>query len=128
MGKKREPERCELLDVHQVAEVLGVDHNAVYQWRKDEIIPNAITLNGRMHWRRTELLDWVCAGCPMPSMWKWTPKSVASYELLLGDLQRLHEDAVAHLAELNDEKAVLERAVVELRAMAERQAVQARMT
>jgi predicted DNA-binding transcriptional regulator AlpA len=37
-------------------------------------IPAPVRIKGTVRWRRQELLDWIEAGCPPQSKWRWFPK------------------------------------------------------
>lgn len=92
----------------------GKGRSTWYSWLRDELIPRPVKLpNGNNYWRRIELLDWCASGCPPASRWRWTPARLPTYE-------RLVQEVAAELAGLQDEKADLEREVVELRALADR--------
>ena len=54
----------ELLDVHGVADMLGVPHGRVYQFAYMGVIPPPVKLGGMMRWSRRGLLRWIDAGCP----------------------------------------------------------------
>jgi len=54
----------ELLDVHGVADTLGVPHGRVYQFAYVGVIPAPVKLGGMMRWSRRGLLRWIDAGCP----------------------------------------------------------------
>ncbi len=54
----------ELLDVHGVADMLGVPHGRVYQFAYVGTIPAPVKLGGMVRWSRRGLLRWIDAGCP----------------------------------------------------------------
>lgn len=56
--------RAELLDVHAVADMLGVPYRRVYQFAFVGTIPAPVKLGGLVRWSRRELLRWIDAGCP----------------------------------------------------------------
>ncbi len=106
----REPERTELLTAEQVAQVLGWKVRYVAdRLDQEELIPAAIDpfMKGK-RWRRRELDDWLAAGCPPRSLWRWEPVVA---EDLAQRIRRLHRELAdlearvacrrAELAEMN---------------------------
>ena len=92
----------------------GCSRSTIYSWLSDGWIPRPVVVAGHKNrWRRVELLDWVAAGCPPATGWRWTPTRLSSYETLI-------QEVAAELADIRDEKADLKREVVELRALADR--------
>ena len=53
----------ELLDVHAVADMLGLPHGRVYQFAYVGTIPAPLKLGGLVRWSRRGLLRWIDAGC-----------------------------------------------------------------
>jgi excisionase family DNA binding protein len=55
---------AELLDVRAVAAVLQCSPRHVYRLADAGKMPAPIRLGALVRWRRTELTDWIAAGCP----------------------------------------------------------------
>ena len=55
---------AELLDVRGVAAMLGCSPRHVYRLADTGRMPRPIKLGALIRWRRTELADWLEAGCP----------------------------------------------------------------
>lgn len=108
-------ERRELLRADEAAALFfGVSRSTWYAWLSDGWLPRPIVFLGhKFRWRRVELQDWCAAGCPQQSAWRWEPSRLGIYASLV-------QEVAAELAGLQDEKADLEREVVELRALADR--------
>lgn len=73
MTKTKQPPAAELLSVNDAAAMPGISRSEFYEWRKAEVIPDSLCVNGVTRWRRRELRDWVIAGCPNPRSWRWEP-------------------------------------------------------
>lgn len=53
-----------LLDVNDVAEMLGVSSRQVYRLADGGLMPKPIKLGGSVRWDRNVIDEWVAAGCP----------------------------------------------------------------
>jgi excisionase family DNA binding protein len=53
-----------LLGVRGVASMLGCSPRHVYRLADAGKMPRPIRLGALVRWRRTELTDWIAAGCP----------------------------------------------------------------
>lgn len=55
-----------LMDVHEVAQVLGVSEVTVRRMRDEGRMPMSLRLGGRRteRWRRDVFIAWIEAGCP----------------------------------------------------------------
>ena len=53
-----------LLDVSEVASLLGVSARGVWRWRDAGSIPAPVTLGRLVRWRHSEIMEWIAAGCP----------------------------------------------------------------
>lgn len=60
----------ELLNAKQTAAFLNIGQTAFYELRQKSLIPEPIKLGKRNMWRRTELSDWIAAGCPKRAVWE----------------------------------------------------------
>lgn len=58
-----EPE-AQLVDVDTVAAMLGVSSRMVRQLRDCGKLPKPVSLGRLIRWRRTEIVEWLEAGCP----------------------------------------------------------------
>jgi len=75
----------------------GVSGNNWRKWHRDGWTPKPVVfLGNRFLWRRIELLDWIAAGCPQESLWRWEPSKLGIYESLIQERQ-------AELGEIKDE-------------------------
>lgn len=83
----------ELLGARQLAAMLGISRSEAYQADRDELIPSPVALNSEKRWRTREIIDWIDAGLPRRSDWKWRPTVPAK----LDDLIRLRTQQVADL-------------------------------
>lgn len=36
-----------------------------------KVVPQPIRIKGMVRWRKDELMDWIEAGCPSQSKWRW---------------------------------------------------------
>ncbi len=63
-GKRTSNEPAQLLDVADVAAILGVSGRHVYRLADAGRIPRPVKLGGSVRWSRTAILDWIAAGCP----------------------------------------------------------------
>lgn len=57
-----------LLDVKQVAGLLGCSQRHIYRLCDSELMPQPIRLRALVRWNRVELEDWVAQGCPAVSV------------------------------------------------------------
>lgn len=64
---KAEPARlalAELLDVREVARLLGVSPRHVIRLASEGRMPRPIRLGRSVRWSRREIISWLDAGCP----------------------------------------------------------------
>jgi predicted DNA-binding transcriptional regulator AlpA len=87
-----EPTERELLSARQLAWVLSVNPATVRRWDAGGLIPDGVRIGGRVLWRRRELMDWIDAGMPHRTDWKWSPSIPAKLEALI---QLKRQEAVA---------------------------------
>ena len=84
--------------------IFGKSRSTWYSWLRDELIPRPVKLpGGNNYWRRIELLDWVAAGCPQQSAWRWSPARLPTFERLLQERRAELEELGCELSELKDE-------------------------
>jgi prophage regulatory protein len=57
-------EERRLLDVRQVAELLGVSSRQVYRLTDGGALPRPLRLGGSVRWDRDAIDRWIAAGCP----------------------------------------------------------------
>lgn len=46
-------------------------------WYKNlalKTVPQPVRIKGMVRWRKEELVDWIDAGCPPQSKWRWNPQ------------------------------------------------------
>lgn len=53
-----------LLDVRQVAGLLGCSARTVYRLADTGRMPRPVKLGALVRWRKFEVEDWIAAGCP----------------------------------------------------------------
>lgn len=53
-----------LLDVEEVAAMLDISMRSVWRRVSEGLMPKPIRLGTSVRWRRSEIEDWVAAGCP----------------------------------------------------------------
>ena len=53
-----------LINVTQVAGMLGVAPRTVWRWRSEGKFPQPVQIGGSTRWKRDAVLDWIDAGCP----------------------------------------------------------------
>lgn len=61
------PDDALLLDTQQVAAMLSVSINTVRRWREQGKLPPAISLFGRVRWRRADLVAFIASFSDSPS-------------------------------------------------------------
>lgn len=64
---------CKLLDVEQVAAILGISPRGVWRFRDGGRMPAPVTLGRLVRWRQADLTAWVAAGCPDVRRTGWKP-------------------------------------------------------
>ena len=70
-SNKTEPEKPLLLNVAQLAQMLGISIRQVSRLDATGRLPQPIRLGRRKKWRSTEILNWINAGAPPRSRWRW---------------------------------------------------------
>ena len=53
-----------LVDVHEVARMLGCSWRGVYRHCDAGALPRAVRIGRLVRWRRRDILEWIEAGCP----------------------------------------------------------------
>jgi predicted DNA-binding transcriptional regulator AlpA len=101
----------QLLNARGVAELLSISRTRLFELRKSRYLPSPIELDGSVRWRRSELIDWVRAGCPYAGDWTWRPTLPAKLEQYLSVLREEVLDLQAQIADLEGRKARGENAV-----------------
>lgn len=59
-----------LLDVHGVADLLGISASGVRKFDSSGRLPLGIHLGRCKRWREEELREWIAAGCPSRQRWE----------------------------------------------------------
>ena len=52
-------ERLDLMDSKEVAELLSVHRQTIYNWVRDDKMPQPISLPGRLRWLRSDIVGWI---------------------------------------------------------------------
>lgn len=69
--RKELPERGPLLlDVAEVAELLGVGRSTLYRLDETGAVPRGVRIGRMRRWSREELRAWIAAGCPPRVRWE----------------------------------------------------------
>jgi len=66
-------DNCELLTVTQVARILNCSNNEVYANNKSGNLPLPMQFGANtstLRWSKSELLNWITAGCPARQKWE----------------------------------------------------------
>jgi excisionase family DNA binding protein len=53
-----------LLNVAEVAEILGLSERTVWRWRNQKRMPQGITIGRVVRWSYRAIMEWIAAGCP----------------------------------------------------------------
>ena len=53
-----------LLTTAEAAKLLAVANRTLWRWSRSGLAPSPVTVGGAVRFRRTELLEWIAAGCP----------------------------------------------------------------
>jgi len=61
-----------LIDAAEVASLLGISVRTVWRLKDRGKLPKPVSLGSLVRWRRTEIDEWIGAGCPPVVKWKWT--------------------------------------------------------
>lgn len=61
-----------LVDAATTAKLLGISRSSFFRLLSMEAVPEPVLLGGKIgRWRLAELLEWIEAGCPPRSFWKY---------------------------------------------------------
>lgn len=60
-----------LMTVNDVARVLGCSVSHIWRCHSANLIPAPVHLLRLTRWRKSEIDDWVLAGCPPRGKWSW---------------------------------------------------------
>lgn len=71
ISKSATAEPARLLDVQQVADLLGVSGRHVYRLADSGRMPRPLRLGGSVRWNIAEIQKWIAEGCPAVSQAKW---------------------------------------------------------
>ena len=105
----------ELLTASELGDLyFNKGRSTIFEWRREELIPQPIMVAGCVFWRRAELNDWIIEGAPNTRAWRWEPTRVPRQKRFLRMLKDLQEQAKAELAEIQDEILSLRRVRGEL--------------
>ncbi len=56
--------RTELLTTREAAKLLGIGERTLWRHSRSGAAPAPVAIGGAVRYRRTEILDWIAAGCP----------------------------------------------------------------
>jgi len=62
-----------LLDVNEVAELLGISARGTWRFRDAGRMPAPVTLGRLIRWRESDLAQWIADGCPDCRRTGWMP-------------------------------------------------------
>jgi predicted DNA-binding transcriptional regulator AlpA len=83
-----QPHQRELVTVQETAALLGgIAVSQVWALHREGAMPAPVYVGNRTLWRVQELREWILAGCPARSVWRWEPVVVVNARRLL-QLQR----------------------------------------
>ena len=54
----------ELLTTREAAKLLGIGERTLWRHSRSGAAPAPVTIGGAVRYRRSEILDWIAAGCP----------------------------------------------------------------
>ncbi|OAI48430.1 hypothetical protein AYO44_06865 [Planctomycetaceae bacterium SCGC AG-212-F19] len=61
-----------LIDAATTAKLLGISRSSFFRLLSMEAVPEPVLIGGKIgRWRLAELLEWIEAGCPTRSFWKY---------------------------------------------------------
>ena len=63
-GEARLQHLCELLCAAEAAQMAGVAKRSWWRYVSSGRAPAPVRLGGAVRWRRSELAEWIAAGCP----------------------------------------------------------------
>ena len=77
-------EDCRLLTTREMAELFGVHPRTIKLMRSARKLPAPIKIGPQtLRWRAAEIHDWLAAGCPDPSTWRWKPIRLQQLDALV---------------------------------------------
>jgi predicted DNA-binding transcriptional regulator AlpA len=97
--------RRELFRAKEVWYALGISRSKFFELARTGGIPASITLGGVRYWRRRELLDWIDAGMPDRSEWRWRPSFPAKLDYLIRIRTNQLSELAREVAELESRRA-----------------------
>ena len=59
-----------LIDVAAVSEILGVCRRTVWRLSSSAQMPASLKIGRLVRWRKSEIEEWVSAGCPARRIWE----------------------------------------------------------
>lgn len=59
-----------LFSAKEAAAFIGISRSLFYELNAEAKIPAAIRLGKRVLWRKEEMKEWICAGCPNRVEWE----------------------------------------------------------
>lgn len=68
----KDKEESVLLSSNHAAELIGCSSQTLRNWNLYGIVPVPLVLGNRLYWKRTEILEWIEAGCPNRKEWMKT--------------------------------------------------------
>jgi len=68
-----------LIDVKQVAELLGCSQRGIWRLRDSRKMPAAVTIGRLVRWRLAEITAWIADGCPDVRRTGWKLQRATGY-------------------------------------------------
>jgi predicted DNA-binding transcriptional regulator AlpA len=94
-----------LLRAFELSRLLNCSRSQLHELDRAGYVPSPILFGESRVWRVAEIRDWITAGCPERSDWKWRPTVAVKLDDLM-ELRRRERDAlVAEVRELEERKA-----------------------
>jgi predicted DNA-binding transcriptional regulator AlpA len=94
-----------LLRAFELSRLLNCSRSQLHELDRAGYVPSPILFGESRVWRVAEIRDWITAGCPERSDWKWRPSVAVKLDDLM-ELRRRERDAlVAEVRELEERKA-----------------------
>ena len=59
-----------LLSARELGALLGVNRSTIWTWHSSGRIPLPVKIAGTTRWRKTEIEEWIAAGCPPRVRWQ----------------------------------------------------------
>jgi predicted DNA-binding transcriptional regulator AlpA len=64
-----------LITANSLAKLLGVSTRSVWRGEAAGLLPSPVRIGAIVRWRRSEVLEWIEAGCPERKLWERSRRS-----------------------------------------------------